>query len=157
MKSYDSYTTRGPIVIQPGARYNVPLIGMPPTSGSGPATCESHFSFEIDATQASAELLVQIGVTNPSQPNIPMWPWLGVMHTADPGATIFTPVGTRVLQTLHRLDAVDPLQTVPGYLPIPWDWKITGSPQLEAYAINSGILPVTLYNVMFWALANRNL
>lgn len=146
----------GPIEIAPGTTWSPQNLGLPPVYGSGKCRVLSWLQFQVDSPFSLTAL---IGVSNPSEQDLPMRPFRGVCY---PNAVVkkFPLGGMSDWIHLKRLDAIDPTILATG---ITGGWKMnaaSATPQVRAdwpsLSVNitniDKALGLTVYNLQFAAL-----
>jgi hypothetical protein len=99
------------------------IMRPPPAGGSSPIVLVSEFVVSVGNPRSSlVEVKAQIGVSNPSEAEYPMRPYIGVLHSVS--TAILQPESECCLKVI-RMDVIDP-NIVPTALP----WRLVGNPQL---------------------------
>lgn len=145
----------GPIEIAPGATWSPSNLNLPPVYGSGKCRVLSWLQFAVDSPFS---LLALIGVSNPSEIDLPMQPFRGVCY---PSSVVkaFPLGGVSDWIHLQRLDVIDPTLLITGVTG-GWRMNAAGTPQARAdwpsLSVNitniDKALGLTVYNLQFAAL-----
>lgn len=148
----------GPIEIPPEATWSPQNLSLPPVFGSGRVRVLSWLQFQVDSPFS---LVALIGVSNPSEKDLPMQPFRGVCYPN--GVRKKFPLGG-VSDWVHlkRLDVIDPTILATG---ITGGWKMNANvelatphvradwPSLSVNVTNTDkVLFLTIYNLQFAAL-----
>jgi hypothetical protein len=95
----------------------------PPRSGDSAIVLVSEFVVSIvNSLNQEIDVRAQIGVSNPSEPEYPMRPYIGVLHSVS--SALLRPNSGGSLKVI-RMDVIDP-----NLLPTPMPWRLVGDPQL---------------------------
>ena len=146
-----------PQVIPVSGSLNIPTVGglaSPPVHGRGIVRVRSYLAFDV---VSPCNISAAIGVSNPSENDVPMRPYTGVCYPNPSTTHIASPGSQRV--ALERYDIIDMSNP-------PADWRSwamnpgyaggsgrAGYPSLCATIVNLGTTPVTISNLQFYAEA----
>lgn len=152
----DWFNLNGPIRIAPSTTWSPPNLSLPPVYGAGKVRVLSWVQFQVDSPFAFSAV---IGVSNPSEIDLPMQPFRGVCY---PSAVVkkFPIGGVSDWIHLKRLDVIDPTLLATG---VTGGWKLnavgaapqvrTDWPSLSVNIVNTDkVFALTVYNLQFAAL-----
>ena len=93
-----------PVTIPSDGKYTYTYLDVP-TSGDRPIMISTDFCADVhNHTNAMIEVTGQVGVSNPSEDDYPMRPYIGVMHAV---SRLRIPAGAQMGLHIIRLDVID--------------------------------------------------
>lgn len=148
--NYDNWTSTSISSIQAGQTDILHVLNMPPPARNGPIVVDTCADVDVIGP---AHVSVILGVSNPSQTSLPMYPYCGVAHSP---AEVIVPDGARQHVHVSRLDVVDSTLTPTPGIPITWTMNKSSNgayPKLALSIQNLGSAAASVTNVSFKSVA----